>query len=56
MNKCEEMEYRLDYDQQLLHHISHISHSLLSNYIEIKKRCKKNMNQQSDTAIKSCGM
>ena len=39
MNKCEEMEYRLDYDQQLLHHISHISHSLLSNYIRIKKQC-----------------
>ena len=27
-NKCEEMKYRLDYDQQLLSHISHKSHIL----------------------------
>ena len=27
-NKCEEMKYRLDYDQQLLTHISYKSHIL----------------------------
>ena len=47
MNKCEEIEYRLDYDQQLLHHISHISHSFVIKLYQNSET----MNQQSDTDI-----
>ena len=43
-NKCEEMKYRLDYDQQLLSHISHESHilriKLYSNLMMVRRLIK----------------
>ena len=39
-NKCEEMKYRLDYDQQLLGHISHKSHYFrIKLYLKLMMIC-----------------